>query len=184
MGHISNKLAARFSAGGKHRRPIREEAKLLRESTRILKDVKGIKQLVREGLNPLHAFYVAVQNFTSVFAENVSVFDEFEPYYQILLAAEDEYMPGGPPISPLTHSYFTREVCRMAAASTLSPCVMRHRQATTARRIAAMTNPGDRRMCLPAKRDQASRGKSKVTPPLCIKSKSRSRTSSLPSGGG
>ena len=34
-------------------------------------------------LDPLHAVYVAVQNVTSVFAERVSQFPEFEPYYQV-----------------------------------------------------------------------------------------------------
>ena len=32
---------------------------------------------------------------------------ELEPFYDVVAAAEDEYMPGGPPMSPLTGSYFT-----------------------------------------------------------------------------
>jgi hypothetical protein len=31
----------------------------------------------------------------------------FEPYYEIVLNAQEEYMPSGPPMSPLTMSYFT-----------------------------------------------------------------------------
>ena len=107
MGQISRKLAARFANSGKYRRPIREEAKRIRESTRIPTDVKDIEQLVKEGLDPLHAAYVAVQNFTSFFAEQVALLDELEPYYNIITAAEDEYTPASPPISPLTNSYFS-----------------------------------------------------------------------------
>ncbi len=40
-------------------------------------------------------------------AECVSVLPELEPYYDVVAAAEDEYMPSGPPMSPLTRSYFT-----------------------------------------------------------------------------
>ena len=58
-------------------------------------------------IDPLHGVYTAVQNVSSIFAERVSEYIEFKPYYDIVAAAEDEYMPGGPPLSPLTRSYFT-----------------------------------------------------------------------------
>jgi hypothetical protein len=58
-------------------------------------------------LDPLHAVHVAVQNVTSIFAEMVSQLAEFKPYYQLAAKAEDEFLPGGPPMSPLTGSYFT-----------------------------------------------------------------------------
>jgi len=107
MGQISRQLAARFQASGKYRRPIREEAKQIRESARIPKDVKDIEQLVKQGLDPLHAAYVSIQNFASLFAEAVTALDELTPYCRIVGEAEDEYMPGSPPISPVTTSYFT-----------------------------------------------------------------------------
>jgi hypothetical protein len=50
---------------------------------------------------------VAAQNFTSFFAEAVSPFPEFDPYGRVVGPAQDEYMPGSPPMSPLTLSYFT-----------------------------------------------------------------------------
>jgi hypothetical protein len=37
----------------------------------------------------------------------VSVLPELEPHYDVIAAAEDEYMPDAPPMSPLTRSYFT-----------------------------------------------------------------------------
>jgi hypothetical protein len=48
MGQISRKLAARFASSGRYRRPIREEAKRIRESLRISKDVKLIEAVTSE----------------------------------------------------------------------------------------------------------------------------------------
>ena len=106
MGQVSRKLAARFRAA-KYRRPLREEAKQIRESGKIPRDVRGVEQCVRTGTDPLHAAYTAVQNFTSLFAEAVSAFDELDHYARIVGDAQDEYLPGFPPVSPLTLSYFT-----------------------------------------------------------------------------
>ena len=106
MGKISRKLAKRFrqtrNLVEKLGRQVQEEA------GPVAKDVKSIQQLIeQEGHDPLHAAYVSAQNITSFFAESVSVFDEFGDYCEIVGSAQDEYMPGGPPISPLTNSYFT-----------------------------------------------------------------------------
>jgi hypothetical protein len=73
----------------------------------VPQDVQSVAALVRSGHDPLHAAYLAGQNFTSFFAEAVSQFSEFNPYCQNIGPAEEEYMPGGPPLSPLTLSYFT-----------------------------------------------------------------------------
>ena len=107
MGQISSKLAARFRDNGKYRRPIRAQAKRIRESSPLRGDVNSVEQCIKSGLEPLHAAYVATQNFVSFFAEQVSILKELEPYYKIVSEAEDEYMPSGPPMSPLTGSYFT-----------------------------------------------------------------------------
>ena len=69
----------------------------------IPKDVRDVETLVKDGLDPtVIAVYISVQNITSVFAECVSVLPELEPYYDVIAAAEEEYMPSGPPMSPLT----------------------------------------------------------------------------------
>jgi hypothetical protein len=107
MGQISTKLAARL----KRRRKLADEFR--REATPIQAALDALQHGGRpwtphgEELDPLHAVYIAVQNVTSVFAERVSGFPEFKPYYQLAAKAEEEYMPGGPPMSPLTSSYFT-----------------------------------------------------------------------------
>lgn len=69
--------------------------------------VKDIKKLIEGGIDPLHAAYVSMQNLTSIFAELVSGLPELKAYCDIVGPAEEEYMPSGPPMSPLTGSYFT-----------------------------------------------------------------------------
>lgn len=107
MAYISDKLTARFRDGGKQRRPLREQAKQIRQSAPFDDGVKSIDQLISTGHDPLHAAYVSTQNFAAFFAEQISLLDELTPFYRIVGAAEDEYLPEGPPMSPLTRSYFT-----------------------------------------------------------------------------
>lgn len=70
-------------------------------------DVKDVKELVEKGYDPLHAVYVSAQNIVSVLSEFLSDLPLFKAYYDKAAYAEDEYLPGGPPMSPLTFSYFT-----------------------------------------------------------------------------
>ncbi len=106
MGQASRKLAHRLRHSRRGTQEWRQQAK--HDAVRIPKDVKNIHHLVEhEGYDPLHAAYIAAQNLLSFFAESVSTFDEFAAYCDIVGAAEDAYMPGGPPFSPLTVSYFT-----------------------------------------------------------------------------
>jgi len=107
MGQISRQLAARFQRTGEQRNLLRHKAKNVRESVQIPRDVKTIEQCVKSGMEPLHAAYVSMQNFVSLYSEAVSTLDECDPYYQIIVKAEDEYVPGYPPMSPVTTSYFT-----------------------------------------------------------------------------
>jgi hypothetical protein len=59
--------------------------------------------------HPAHAAYIYAQNRISLMVEQLSAleFEELAALEQIALEAEEEYMPSGPPISPLTTSYFT-----------------------------------------------------------------------------
>lgn len=104
MGRISKKLKAGFKGWeGQYQ----QEMGNLKKSFHVPKDVNDVQSFVAEGYDPLHAVYIGVQNITSVFAECVSALPELKLYYKTIEAAEDEYMPDGPPMSPLTRSYFT-----------------------------------------------------------------------------
>ena len=67
----------------------------------------NIEKLIKDGFDPIHAAYIFVQHITSYFAEGVSQLPEMKNYAKIVIKAEDEYLPLGPPMSPLTTNFFT-----------------------------------------------------------------------------
>jgi len=107
MGDISKKLAKMIrSSRNKKVVHLKDYAK----GKRVLKDkdgVKDVKDLVDKGYDPLHAVYVSAQNLVSILSEFLSELPLFKGYYDKVAYAEDEYLPSGPPMSPLTGSYFT-----------------------------------------------------------------------------
>jgi len=62
---------------------------------------------IKQGMDPVHVAYAFVQNITSFFAEGASQLPEMKEFAQIVGKAEDDYLPSGPPMSPLTTSFFT-----------------------------------------------------------------------------
>ena len=70
-------------------------------------DMPSVEKFIKDGLDPVHAAYAFIQHITSYFAEGVSNLPEMKKYAEIIIKAEDEYLPSSPPVSPLTHSFFT-----------------------------------------------------------------------------
>ncbi|MBC7820683.1 MAG: hypothetical protein IAG10_27680, partial [Planctomycetaceae bacterium] len=70
-------------------------------------DLPTFEELAKELHDPQHVLYVSAQQFSSAVAETFSVEPEFAEYAAIVGKAEGEYIPDGPPISPLTRSFFT-----------------------------------------------------------------------------
>ena len=106
MGSISSRLCKRFLAE-KERKviPFSEVVETKKLVSALKKTMKTPEDL--KGYDPLHALYINVQNMVSLFAEQASIFPEMKDYYRIMDKAERAYIPDGPPISPLTRSYFT-----------------------------------------------------------------------------
>lgn len=81
------------------------------------------------GFHPSHAAYVLAQNQVSVMFEQLAALKEMKPFAEIVAKAEDEYMPSGPPMSPLTASYFTSwaffDVCAGPASETIGSTAMK-----------------------------------------------------------
>ena len=107
MGIISAKLRHRVSQV--KRQKIIQIEDIYKAHKKSKEDIKTIKTPGQfEGdMHPSHAIYASTQNLVSYLAENLSVLPELEEYHKIAGDAEDEYMPGYPPMSPLTKSYFT-----------------------------------------------------------------------------
>ena len=57
-------------------------------------------------LDPLHALYMDVQHRISEFIEQFSLLPESHALNKRHNEAEDLYLPSGPPMSPLTRTYF------------------------------------------------------------------------------
>jgi hypothetical protein len=102
MGEISRRLHRKLTTlappGDKTRPP---------EGWRPQTPAPDIPKLIAEGYDPVHAAYIFVHHITSVFSENVSRLPEMRTYAQEVGDAEEEYMPSGPPMSPLTMSFFS-----------------------------------------------------------------------------
>jgi len=121
FGSAVPKATASVAAG---RRPLAEElvAKMKRHARGKVTDLRSViagraaaKELqktvaTKERLADLHlthAAYAYVQNQVSVFVEQLSALDELAALTDLVAKAEDEYLPSGPPMSPLTKSYFS-----------------------------------------------------------------------------
>lgn len=100
MGETSKRLHDKLI---KMARPL----KLPTVSMRGRADMPSIERFVKNGLDPIHAIYTYIQNVTSFFAEGVSELPEMKSWAKVVGKAEEEYMPLGPPMSPLTGSFFT-----------------------------------------------------------------------------
>ena len=79
-------------------------------------------------LHPAHAAYVYAQNQASVLSEQLTALKWMAPFAEIVSAAEDLYMPGAPPMSPLTTSYFSCwaffDACVGAANETIGTSIL------------------------------------------------------------
>ncbi len=106
MASISNKLKKKFSSNRKSKvisfADVQEEQLQVEE---ILHSIKTPDKL--KDMDPLHAVHVTMQNLMSVFAEHVSAEPELDEYYKKIGKLEDVMLPGYPPISPITTSFFT-----------------------------------------------------------------------------
>ena len=99
MGQTSRRLHDRLKKMGGSAGPVRPR--------RGRADMPSVEGFIKQGLDPIHAAYAYVQNITSFFAEGVSRFPEMKSWARVVGKAEEEYMPSGPPMSPLTGSFFT-----------------------------------------------------------------------------
>ncbi|EXI93082.1 MAG: hypothetical protein AW12_00081 [Candidatus Accumulibacter sp. BA-94] len=69
-------------------------------------------------LHPAHAIYAYAQNQASVLMETITALPALDRLTDLIVEASEEYMPSGPPMSPLTSSYFFYWSCFDAAIGT------------------------------------------------------------------
>ena len=80
-------------------------------------------------LDPCHAIHALAENIVSLMAESIVGMREAKGFARIVGEAEDEYMSSGPPMSPLTVSYFTMwamfDVRFGSSRETMGSCILR-----------------------------------------------------------
>jgi hypothetical protein len=116
---VRKKLNAKLSRSGS---PLARKRGLL-----DLADIPSVRDLIDEGLLPVHAAYAFIHNLTASFSEIVSSMPEMREFHKFVSAAEEEYMPSGPPMSPLTSSYFTSWILfdfKFDGDDTLAGCLL------------------------------------------------------------
>jgi hypothetical protein len=105
---IAEELASRM---GKSTQPemqkLRNFVQGRPSASKLMAEVKSVERLVAEGRHPLHAAYTTAQNYLSVFAELASALRPFKNFTDIVSTAEHDYVPGWPPMSPVSVSFFT-----------------------------------------------------------------------------
>lgn len=105
MGPISRKVVAALER--ERRRRIIDFSALKLGAERAEELERGvITETDMREYDPLHAVYIYAQNKMSVFVEQIADLPMCAEMADAYSAAEEEYMPSGPPMSPLTRSYF------------------------------------------------------------------------------
>lgn len=119
MGKASKRLHQKLQSGGTADLPT---GKMPGRA-----DMPNVQTWIKEGMDPVHAAYAFVQHITSYFSEGVSQLPEMKSFAKVVARAEDEYLPSGPPMSPLTRSFFTTWAfydVRFDGTDTLASCLI------------------------------------------------------------
>lgn len=74
----------------------------------LFSQIKTTQQNIDNGHDPLHAVYIHAQNQLSVLVDCLQEIPEpaLDRFFKVIEEADRDYMPEGPPMSPLTKSYF------------------------------------------------------------------------------
>ena len=104
MGNLSKRLHRRLA---KNAGNLPTEVPERRRGEPLPGEIKDVEMLIKDGYDPVHAVYAYIQQISAHFAGGVSHLQEMNQWARAVANAEDEYMPSGPPMSPVTGSFFT-----------------------------------------------------------------------------
>ena len=135
MGSVADKIAKK--AASQVRAKVIDLSEYRAGRERALEaglDGSRFKQLVEEGYDPAFAFYTSGLSLVANFAQVISSMPEGRAYNKAVAKAEDEYVPEGPPISPLTASYFNQwaffDLQFGSSKETIGTCILTVAEAT------------------------------------------------------
>ena len=135
MGSVADKIAKKVSS--QIRAKVIDLAEYRAGRERALEsglDGSRFKELVEQGYDPAFAYYTAGVSLVALFAQAISTLSEAHAYNKAVGKAEDEYVPDGPPISPLTASYFNHwaffDLQFGSSRETIGTCILTVAEAT------------------------------------------------------
>ena len=135
MGSVADKIAKKVAS--QIRAKVIDLADYRAGRERALEagpDGSRFKQLVEEGYDPAFAFYTAGMSLVALFAQAISSLPEGRAYGKAVAKAEDDYVPEGPPISPLTASHFNQwaffDLQFGSSKETIGTCILTVAEAT------------------------------------------------------
>jgi len=87
---------------------LNEYRRQKKETESLFDDIMTAETAIQTGYDPLHAIYIHTQNLLSVLTEALQAVPEpaLNRFFDTIASADELYMPSGPPMSPLTTSYF------------------------------------------------------------------------------
>ena len=104
---IIPKVRARlFAAKAQNILPVDMLAQSKRKVDQNLAALTTPEELIEAGKDPVFALYASVQQMLSLCTELLLELPELRAFRKRLVELQDDYMPGYPPMSPITGSYF------------------------------------------------------------------------------
>jgi hypothetical protein len=108
MGKMASRLKKLFDQAIQEKvislKAMSEAKKMAAEN---IKSLPSVKDLVDDGRDPLHAIYTNTLNLMSVFGEQVTTLPPLHQIHDFIAKWHHTYVPGLPPWSPVSNSYFT-----------------------------------------------------------------------------
>lgn len=104
MGRIANRLRRVF------KRVLEDKIVSfagIQEGERKAGSIESVEELIKAGHDPIHAVYSHTTNLVGLFAEEATALPSLHSAFNFMEKAQDEYMPGYPPMSPVTVSFYT-----------------------------------------------------------------------------
>lgn len=97
---------------------IDSKAKAKATAAKNLEGVATFEELVDQGHDPVHAIYTHTLNLISIFSEQATTLPPLHPIHDFIYKWHDIYLPGLPPMTPVTKSYF---LCWTSFDATFGP---------------------------------------------------------------
>lgn len=108
MGKISARLAKLFDKAFKEKViSLMEMSEAKKIAAENIKTMPSFQKLIDKGHDPIHAIYTNTLNLISIFQEQVTTLPPLHSVHDFISKWLDLYMPGLPPMSPITNSFFT-----------------------------------------------------------------------------